>query len=116
VEEPIQHGLRLVQRTYPDRDRDYIRLLASRLTASVPQTVALISTTENDPARIVLARSQDLDFDCGKSAQRSFGRAGFARRWLTRPRAGRSAARSVDTFIASVATAVKATTLTAARR
>jgi len=116
VEEPIQHGLRLVQRTYPDRDRDYIRLLASRLTASVPQTVALISTTENDPARIVLARSQDLDFDCGsllKEALAELGLRGGGSRDLAQ---GEVPHAQLDTFIASVATAVKATTLTAARR
>lgn len=65
VEEQIKDGLRLVYRTFPDRDPDYVRLLASRLAASAPQTVALLVSAESWPARIVLAKSQDIDFHCG---------------------------------------------------
>lgn len=67
VEEIIHDNLRLVHRTFSDRDPDYIRLLASRLIASVPRTVALFVSTETEPARLVLGRSQDLDasIHCG---------------------------------------------------
>jgi alanyl-tRNA synthetase len=61
----IQDNLRLVCRTFPDRDREYVRLLASRLSASVPRTVALFVSGEAEPARIFLARSRDMNLHCG---------------------------------------------------
>jgi alanyl-tRNA synthetase len=66
VEEIIQNNLRLVCRLFDDRDRDYVRILASRVTASVPRTIALLASTESSPSRIVLARSQDIDIHCGE--------------------------------------------------
>jgi alanyl-tRNA synthetase len=66
VEEMIRDNLRLVRRVFTDRDREYVRLLASRLTATVPQTVALFISAESDPARIFLARSQDMQLHCGE--------------------------------------------------
>ena len=42
VEEQIVNRLRLVRRTFTERDAEYVKLLASRLVASVPQTVALM--------------------------------------------------------------------------
>jgi len=65
VEVPIDNGIRVVQRSWRDRDRDYVRLLASRLTAAAPGTVAVFTAEDAAPARIFLARSLDLDFDCG---------------------------------------------------
>ncbi len=65
IEVMIQDNLRLVRRTFPDRDRDYVRLLASRVCATVPRTVALFISTEGDPARIFLACSHDIDLNCG---------------------------------------------------
>jgi alanyl-tRNA synthetase len=66
VEEMIEDNLRLVRRTFTDRDPDYIRMLASSLTASVPRTVALlVSDQKTGPARVVLARSHDIDLHCG---------------------------------------------------
>ena len=65
VEEMIQDNLRLVCRMFADRDREYIRILASRITASVPRTVALLASTESSPAHVVLACGGDLDIHCG---------------------------------------------------
>jgi alanyl-tRNA synthetase len=65
VEVPIHDGLRLVERSWKDRDREYVRLLASRLTAAAPSTVAIFCSEETSPARIFVARSLDLDFHCG---------------------------------------------------
>lgn len=116
VEDPIQYGLRFVQRTYADRDRDYIRLLASRLAASVPQTVALLSATDTDPARVVLARSQDLDFDCGKLLKEALTAMGLRGGGSSDLAQGEVPIAQLDAFNASVQDAVKATTLTGARR
>jgi alanyl-tRNA synthetase len=65
VEVPIDAGLRIVERSWKDRDRDYVRLLASRLTAAAPGTVAILSAEEGPLVRIFLARSMDLDVNCG---------------------------------------------------
>ena len=65
VEELIEDNLRMVCRMFADRDRDYVKLLASRVTASVPRTVALLASTEASPAHVVLACSGDLELHCG---------------------------------------------------
>jgi alanyl-tRNA synthetase len=65
VEEQLQDGLRFVRRTFTDHDPEYVRLLASKLGASAPRTIGLVASAENWPARVVLARSRDLDFHCG---------------------------------------------------
>jgi alanyl-tRNA synthetase len=66
VEELVEDGLRLVRRVFPDRDPDYVRLLASRVAACVPQTAALLVSSESWPARVVLARSLNLGVHCGE--------------------------------------------------
>lgn len=66
VEEQPREGLRIVRRTFADRDPEYVRLLASKLAASAPRTAALLASTEDWPARVVLARSRDLELHCGE--------------------------------------------------
>jgi len=53
-------------REWKDRDRDYVRLLASRTAAAAPATAVVFSAKEADPARVFVARSPDLKFDCGR--------------------------------------------------
>jgi alanyl-tRNA synthetase len=65
VEERIERGLRLVRRSFANRDADYVKLLASRLVASVPQTVAIFLSTMEEPAALVLACSKSLACECG---------------------------------------------------
>jgi alanyl-tRNA synthetase len=66
VEEPSRDGLRLVSRAYGDRDPEYIRLLASKVAAAAPRTVALMVSEESWPARLVLAKSPGIDMHCGE--------------------------------------------------
>lgn len=67
VEDPIEHGLRIVERTFTDRDAAYVKLLASRLVAASPQTVAILSSSQQDPAAMVFARSKDVaPIHCGE--------------------------------------------------
>lgn len=66
VEDRIVDHLRLVRRVFADRDADYVKLLASCLVASVPQTVALFASTQQEPCFVMLARSGDLDFHAGR--------------------------------------------------
>jgi alanyl-tRNA synthetase len=77
VEEMSEDNLRLVCRMFADRDRDYIRILASRVTASVPRTVALLASTESSPAHIVLARSGDIEMHCGELMRAALAELGL---------------------------------------
>jgi alanyl-tRNA synthetase len=72
----IESGVRLVVRAWKDRDRDYVKLLASR-TATVSATVALFCAQDADPVRVFLARSRDLDFDCGRILRESLAQLGL---------------------------------------
>ena len=73
---PIENGLRLVVRAWKDRDRDQVRLLASRTAAAAPATAALFSAQEADPVRVFLARSADLGFDCGRILREALAELG----------------------------------------
>ena len=65
VEERIDKGLRLVKRSFYDRDPEYIKLLASRLIASVPQTAAIFVSLAQEPAAIVIACNRSVGTGCG---------------------------------------------------
>jgi alanyl-tRNA synthetase len=77
VEVPIDRGVRLVDRSWKDRDREYIRLLASRLTSAAPETAAILSAEDGATVRVILARSLDLDFDCGKLLKEALAQFGL---------------------------------------
>jgi alanyl-tRNA synthetase len=65
LQHPLQEGRRVVRLTFIDQDAGYLKLLASRLIASSPQTCALLATTQEEPARVVVAASAYLKIDCG---------------------------------------------------
>ena len=65
LEHPLRRGRRLVRRAFTDHDAGYLKLLASRLIASAPQTCVLLAATQEEPARVVVAASADLKIDCG---------------------------------------------------
>jgi alanyl-tRNA synthetase len=77
VEVPIENRLRVVDRLWKDRDPEYCRLLASRLTAAAPSTIVLFCTESTDPASIVLARSLDFNFDCGRILKEALSQLGL---------------------------------------
>jgi alanyl-tRNA synthetase len=68
---PVEAGLRRIrlQLTAANQaDASYAKMLASKIAAQAKQTVAVIGWKPEDPAApatVVLARSGDLDFDCG---------------------------------------------------
>jgi alanyl-tRNA synthetase len=71
--------LRLVDRTFKDRDPEYVKLLASRLTSAVPSAAVLFTSEMADPVSIVLARGLGLSCNCGqvlKAALLQFGLRG----------------------------------------
>ena len=55
----------MLRRTFADRDAGYLKLLASRLVASAAETCVLLASTQEEPARVVVAASADLKIDCG---------------------------------------------------
>jgi alanyl-tRNA synthetase len=71
-------GLRIVRLTFSDRDAEYVKLLASKIagrwtetqaTASLSVadqsgTLALLTSTMNEPAAVVMARGGNLRFSC----------------------------------------------------
>ena len=53
-------------REWKDRDRDYVKMLASRTAAAAASTAVIFLAKESDPLRVFVARSQDLRFDSGR--------------------------------------------------
>jgi alanyl-tRNA synthetase len=66
MEAPIEDGLRLVVHAWKDRDRDYVKLLASRTATAASRTAVIFCAEDADPVRIFVARSADLNFNCGQ--------------------------------------------------
>ncbi len=64
VEERIVDGLRLVARTYPDRNAEYVKLLAGKLMEAVPHTSAVLASTAEEPATLFCACNQHPDLRC----------------------------------------------------
>jgi alanyl-tRNA synthetase len=65
-EAPIEDGLRLLVREWKDRDRDFVKMLASRTAAAAPSTAVIFCAKEVDPLRVFVARSSGLNFDSGR--------------------------------------------------
>ena len=65
LEHPLQGGRRMVRRAFTEHDAGYLKLLASRLIASPPQTCVLLAAIQEEPARVVVGASADLKIDCG---------------------------------------------------
>jgi alanyl-tRNA synthetase len=77
VEVPIERNLRIVDRAWKDRDPEYIRVLASRLTKAAPSTILLFSSESGDTAFVILARSLDFNFDCGQIMKDTLAQIGL---------------------------------------
>jgi alanyl-tRNA synthetase len=77
MEVPVENGMRLVIRDWKGRDRDYVRLLASRTAAAAPSTGVIFSAQDADPVRIFMARSQDLAIDCGQTLREALVQLGL---------------------------------------
>jgi alanyl-tRNA synthetase len=77
LEVPIENGLRFVVRAWRDRDRDYVKLLASRTVKAAPRTAVIFCANDADPGRVFVARSSDLDFNCGQILRESLAHLGL---------------------------------------
>ena len=60
-----QPGRKVLRRTFADRDAGYLKLLASRMVASASETCVLLASTQEEPARVIVAASSDARIDCG---------------------------------------------------
>ena len=60
----------------PDHDGDYTKLLASKLAAG-SGTVALLASTQQEPASVVFARSAELKFSCGELMKSALAEIGL---------------------------------------
>lgn len=65
LQDRSEDGLRLVRRSFADRDGNFLKLLGSRLIAAGPQICALLASTAEEPARIIVAASADCKVNCG---------------------------------------------------
>ena len=108
VEEPIENRLRLVRREFADRDAEYIKLLASRLTALLPQTCVLLASTAQEPARIVVASSPDLDIDCGAALRGALAPFGARGGGSPRMAQGQIEGKNLDALFSGLADTLRA--------
>ncbi len=67
----------MVRRAFAEHDAGYLKLLASRLIASAPQTCVLLAATQEEPARVVVAASADLKIDCGTALREALAAYGL---------------------------------------
>jgi alanyl-tRNA synthetase len=111
VEVPIESRLRMVDRVWKDRDPDYCRLLASRLTAAAPSTVAFFCSESSDPGSVVLARSLDLNFDCGRLLKEALSQLGLRGGGSADLAQGEVPASQLQAFRASLVAAVRNATI-----
>lgn len=77
VEVPIENSLRIVDRTWKDRDPEYCKLLASRLTKAAPSTIVLFCSENAETASVFLSRSLDFNFECGRILRESLAHLGL---------------------------------------
>jgi len=77
TEEPLENGLRLIERAWKDLDRDYVKLLASRTAAAAPRTAVIFCSEDGSPVRVFVARSSDLEFNCGQILREALAHFGL---------------------------------------
>lgn len=77
AEVPIDKGLRLLSRRWSDRDRDYLKLLASRTAAAAPATAVIFCAEEGSATRVFVARSKEMRFDCGQILREALSSLGL---------------------------------------
>ncbi|HEX4581442.1 MAG TPA: alanyl-tRNA editing protein [Acidobacteriaceae bacterium] len=78
VEDPPQNDLRIVRRIFPDRDAEYVKLLASRVVTAAPHTVAVLASTQQQPApaTVVMACRQEPGRNAGELLRAALAASG----------------------------------------
>jgi alanyl-tRNA synthetase len=75
AETPETNGRKLVVRAFADRELNFIKLLAQKLTRLSPHVVALLATTSPQPS-LVFAQSTGQPFDMGALMKESMAKLG----------------------------------------
>ena len=75
AETPETAGRKLIVRTFSDRDLNFIKLLAQKLTRLAPNVVALVATTSPQPS-LVFAQSVGQPFDMSTLMKETMGKLG----------------------------------------
>jgi alanyl-tRNA synthetase len=75
AETPESHGRKLVVRTFSDRDLNFLKLLAQKLTRQSPAAIALLATESPQPA-LVFAQSAGQPRDMGALLKETMGALG----------------------------------------
>jgi len=70
-----ENGRKLVVRTFADRDMNFLKLLAQKLTRIVPNVIALLGTTSPQPS-LVFAQSVGQPADMGKLMKEALVKVG----------------------------------------
>ena len=74
-ETPEQGGSILITHVFPDRDLNFIKLLAQRLTRQNPHVIALLASTAGQPT-LVFAQSTGQPFDMGALMKEALAQLG----------------------------------------
>jgi len=75
AETPEANGRKLVIRTFPDRDLNFVKLLAQKLTRLSSHAVAILATTSPQPS-LVFAQSAGQPFDMGALMKETMTKVG----------------------------------------
>jgi alanyl-tRNA synthetase len=75
AEAPKSNGSKLVVRTFPDRDLNFVKLLAQKLTRQSPAVIALLAAESPQPA-LVFAQSPGQPHDMGKLLKETLAKLG----------------------------------------
>lgn len=74
---PVEDGLRILVRSWKEKDRDYVKLLASRTAAAGSSLAVVFTAEEADPFRVFVARSAELEFNCGQLLREELAKIGL---------------------------------------
>jgi alanyl-tRNA synthetase len=75
AETPETNGRKLIVRTFSDRDLNFLKLLAQKLTRRSPVAVALLATTSPQPA-LIFAQSPGQPYDMGALLKETLAKLG----------------------------------------
>ena len=75
AETPEQNGRKLIVRTFSERDMNFLKLLAQKLTRLAPNAVALLATSSPQPA-LVFAQSAGQPTDMGALMKETLAKLG----------------------------------------
>jgi alanyl-tRNA synthetase len=73
--ETSERGVKVMVRTFPDRDLTFVKLLAQRLTRQSSSVVALLGVTSEPPA-LVFAQTSGQPFDMGSIMKEALAKLG----------------------------------------